>query len=130
MKETVEFLQKAGTFYLATVEGDQPHVRPFGAVNVFESRLYLITNNQKPVYAQLKANPKLEICAMADGKWIRISAESVPDSRDEAVASMLEANPSLKAMYSVGDGIVEVFYLKNATATISSFTEAPVTYTF
>ena len=63
-------------------------------------------------------------------KWIRISAESVPDSRDEAVASMLEANPSLKAMYSVGDGIVEVFYLKNATATISSFTEAPVTYTF
>ena len=131
MKEVYEFLKQAGTFYLATVDGDQPHVRPFGALNVFEDKLYLITSNQKAVYAQITANPKAEITGMTpDGKWIRLTAELVRDGRDEAVASMLDANPGLKGMYSVGDGIVEVLYLRNATATICSFTDAPVSYSF
>ena len=130
MKETMEFLQKAGTFYLATVEGDQPHVRPFGAVCEFEGKLYIVTNNMKDVYKQMEANPKIEISGMAGGKWIRLKAEAVRDDRFEARKAMLDANPSLRNMYHEDDGKVEVLYLQNATAAICSFTNAPVTYTF
>ena len=130
MKETMEFLQKAGTFYLATVEGDQPHVRPFGAVCEFEGKLYIVTNNMKDVYKQMEANPKIEISGMAGGKWIRLKAEAVRDDRFEARKAMLDANPSLRNMYNEDDGKGEVLYLQNATAAICSFTDAPVTYTF
>ena len=130
MKEALEFLKKAGTFYLATVEGDRPRVRPFGAVCEFEGKLYIVTNNTKDVYKQMAANPKIEISGMAGGKWIRLAAEAVRDDRFEARKAMLEANPNLRSMYSEDDGKVEVLYLQNATATVCSFTEAPVTYTF
>lgn len=130
MNRAMDFLRESKTFYLATVEGDQPRVRPFGAVCEFEGKLYIVTNNQKKVYAQMMANPKVEISGMAGGKWIRLSAEAVRDDRREARHAMLEACPSLRRMYNEDDGIVEVFYLKNATASICSFTEAPVTFTF
>lgn len=131
MKEALQFLQDSGTFYLATVEGDQPRVRPFGAVCGFEEKLYITTSNQKDVYAQMQKNPKVEISGMTqEGKWIRLSAEAVRDDRFEARKAMLDANPGLRNMYSEEDGKIEVLYLKNATATICSFTEAPVTYTF
>lgn len=130
MEEVLEFLQKAGTFYVATVDGDQPRVRPFGAVCEFECKLYLVTNNTKDVYKQMLANPKIEISGMADNKWIRLSAEVVRDDRREARKAMLDANEGLRNMYNVDDGKVEVLYLKNATATICSFTEPPVSYSF
>ncbi|MBQ1290669.1 MAG: pyridoxamine 5'-phosphate oxidase family protein [Lachnospiraceae bacterium] len=131
MKEVLEFLRKCGVFYIATAEGDQPRVRPFGAVHEFEGKIYLITSNQKPVFAQLAQNPKIEICGMEPGgKWIRIAAKAVRDDRIEARESMLEANPSLKGMYSADDGKMEVLYLADARAVISSFTEAPVMYAF
>lgn len=129
--ETVcDFLQKTGTYYLATVDGDQPHVRPFGTAHIFEGKLYIQTGKKKDVAHQLKANPKIEISGMTDGKWIRLQAEVVLDERIEAQQSMLDANPDLKSMYAAGDGNTEVYYLKNAKATICSFTEEPVTYTF
>ncbi len=131
MHKTAEFLRACGTFYLATVEGDQPRVRPFGALDEFEGRLYLITSNKKPVFAQMKADPKVEICAMdKDMRWIRIAAEAVIDPRLEAKKHMLEANPGLARMYSPEDGIMEVLYLKNASVTLSSFTAAPETWSF
>ena len=130
MKKTLQFLKDARTFYLATMDGDQPRVRPFGAVAEFEDKLYLITANTKDVYAQLMKNPKVEISGMADGKWIRLSGELVRDDRVEARRAMLEANPSLRRMYSEQDGKMEVLYLKNAVSTICSFTEAPVTTRF
>ena len=130
MKETLEFLKKAGTFYLATMDGDQPRVRPFGAVCECEGKLYLVTNNKKDVYKQIMANPKIEISGMADGKWIRLSGEAVQDPRREAKKAMLDANPGLRGMYNEDDGIVEVLYLRNATAVFCSFTDAPVTHTF
>ena len=130
MKETLEFLKKAGTFYLATMDGDQPRVRPFGAVCEFEGKPYLVTNNKKDVYKQIMANPKIEISGMADGKWIRLSGEAVQDPRREAKKAMLDANPGLRGMYNEDDGIVEVLYLRNATAVFCSFTDAPVTHTF
>ena len=130
MKEVLDFLQKAGTFYVATVDGDQPRVRPFGAVCEFEGKLYLVTNNTKDVYKQMLANPRLEISGMADNKWIRLSAEAVRDERREARKAMLDANEGLRNMYNEDDGTVEVLYLKNATAAICSFTEPPVSYSF
>ena len=130
MKETLEFLKKAGTFYLATMDGDQPRVRPFGAVCEFEGKLYLVTNNKKDVYKQIMSNPKIEISGMADGKWIRLSGEAVQDPRREAKKAMLDANPGLRGMYNEDDGIVEVLYLRNATAVFCSFTDTPVTHTF
>lgn len=130
MKKAMEFLKSCGTFYLATVEGDQARVRPFGAVCAFEDRLYIITNNQKAVFAQMMKNPKVEISGMAGGKWIRLSAEVVRDERREARKAMLDENAGLRNMYNEDDGIVEVLYLKNATATICSFTDAPETWTF
>jgi len=130
MKTAYEFLKNAGTYYLATVEGDQPRVRPFGTIHIFEDKLYIQTGKVKDVSKQLHANPKAEICAFANGKWIRVAGELIADERREAKASMLEAYPSLQAMYSADDDNTEVFYFKNATYTISSFTEAPVSGSF
>ena len=130
MEEALQFLQKAGTFYLATVDGDQPRVRPFGAVCEFEGKLYIVTNNEKDCYKQMIANSKVEISGMADGKWIRLTAEAIRDDRREARVAMLEVNKSLRNMYNENDGRVEVLYLKNATVSICSFTEAPVTFRF
>ena len=126
MKEVLKFLQDAGTFYVATADGDQPRVRPFGAVVGFEGRIYIMTSNQKQVYKQLEKNPKIEISAMTpDGRWIRLEATAVRDERYEARKAMLDGNPMLRSMYSEDDGKIEVLYLKDATATFSSFTKAP-----
>ncbi|MBR3840434.1 MAG: pyridoxamine 5'-phosphate oxidase family protein [Erysipelotrichales bacterium] len=130
MKEAYDFLKKCGVYYLATVEGDQPRVRPFGTVDVFEGKLYIQTGKSKPVAEQMKANPKVELCGMVDGKWIRLSGEAVLDERIEAQKHMLEAYPSLQKMYKAGDGNTEVYYLKNATAVIYSFTEPAKIITF
>ena len=130
MKQVYEFLKKAEVYYLATVEGDQPRVRPFGTIDLFEDKLYIQTGKIKPVANQMKANPKVEISAMAEGKWIRIEAIAVLDERIEAQEHMLDSYPNLKAMYQPGDGNTEVYYLKDATAQICSFTEAPVVIKF
>ena len=125
MEKVVEFLKKAGTYYLATVEGDQPRVRPFGTAHVFEGKFYIQTGKAKDVSKQLMANPKAEICAFKNGEWIRIAGELIEDDRVEARQSMLDAYPSLQKMYAADDGNTQVFYFKNATATISSFTHEP-----
>jgi uncharacterized pyridoxamine 5'-phosphate oxidase family protein len=125
MQKVYDFLKKAGTYYIATVEGDQPRVRPFGTVNIFDGKLYIQTGKKKNCVKQIEANPKVEICAMSDGSWIRVAATLVEDPRIEAQQSMLDAYPSLQGMYKAGDGNNVVFYLKDAEATISSFSGAP-----
>ena len=126
MNRIVEELKKAGVFYIATVEGDQPRVRPFGAVSEIDGCAYICTNNTKPVYQQLQANPKTEISAMLPrGEWLRICGTLVRDDRDEAREAMLKDNPSLGAMYHVGDGIFEVLRLENAKGCKCSFTAPP-----
>ena len=125
MERVVKFLKDAGTYYLATVEGDQPRVRPFGTARLFEGKLYIQTGKAKNVSRQLHANPKAEVCAFRDGEWLRIAGELVEDDRREARQSMLDAYPSLQNLYSADDGNTEVFYFQNATATFSSFTHAP-----
>ena len=116
-----EFLDEAKTYYLATVEGDQPRVRPFGTALVFEGKLYIQTGKVKNVSKQLAANPKAEICAFCGGKWVRISGELVNDDRREPKAAMLDKMPMLKGMYSADDDNTQVLYFKNATATFFSF---------
>ena len=130
MKKVYDFLKKAGTYYLATVEGDQPRVRPFGTVNVFEDKLYIQTGKVKPTSKQIAANPKVELCAFIDGTWLRLCGELVEDDRVEAKKSMLDAYPSLRGMYNENDGNTQVFYFRNATATFSSFTSAPEVISF
>lgn len=130
MKRVEQFLKEAGTYYLATTDGDQPRVRPFGTIHIFEDKLYLQTGKVKDVSKQIHANPKVEICAFKDGEWLRVSGELVEDDRREARQSMLDAYPELQQMYSADDGNTEVFYLKNAKAVFSSFTKAPETVTF
>jgi len=130
MDEIVQFLKDAGTYYLATVEGDQPRVRPFGTVDAFEGRLYIQTGKVKDVSKQLHINPKAEICGFAGGKWLRVAGTLVADDRVEAKRHMLDSYPSLKAMYSAEDDNTEVLYFTDATATFSSFTEAPRTIHF
>lgn len=125
MKKVYEFLKAAGVYYLATMEGDQPRVRPFGTVHIFEDKLYIQTGKIKPTSKQLMANPKAEICAFKDGVWIRVAGELIEDDRVEARKSMLDAYPDLRNMYDENDGNTQVLYLKNATATFSSFTAAP-----
>lgn len=122
MEKVYEFLKNAGTYYLATVEGDQPRVRPFGTVNIFEGRLYIQTGRIKPVSHQLAANPKAEICAFKAGKWVRLSGTLVEDDRTEAKKSMLDAYPHLRERYDENDDNTQVFYFENATAHFDSFT--------
>ena len=125
MKRVCDFLKKAGVYYLATVEGDQPRVRPFGTVNEFEGKLYIQTGKVKPTSHQLAINPKAEICAFCEGAWIRVACELVEDDRFEAKKSMLDTYPNLRGMYDENDGNTQVFYMKNAVATISSFGKIP-----
>ena len=125
MDKVLKFLKDAETYYLATVEGDQPRVRPFGTAHVFEGKLYIQTGKIKDVSKQLHQNPKAEICAFKNGEWLRISGELVEDDRNEARQSMLDAYPSLQKMYKADDGNTEVFYFEEATAIFSSFTHEP-----
>ena len=130
MEKVYQFLKEAETYYLATLEGDQPRVRPFGTVNIFEGKLYIQTGKAKPVSKQLAANPKAEICAFKNGTWLRLSGELVEDDRVEARKSMLDAYPQLRAMYDENDGNTQVLYFNNATATFSSFSAPQETITF
>ena len=130
MQKVYDFLKAAGTYYLATVEGDQPRVRPFGTVNIFDGRLYIQTGKVKPVSRQLAVNPRCEICAFKDGTWLRVSGELTEDDRVEAKKAMLDAYPNLRGMYNENDGNTQVLWLKNAVATFSSFSAAPETYSF
>lgn len=125
MERAVKFLKDAETYYLATVEGDQPRVRPFGTVNIFEGKVYIQTGKKKDVSKQIHKNPKVELCAFKDGQWLRVAGELVEDNRREAKQAMLDAYPSLQGMYSADDDNTEVFYIKDATATFSSFTAQP-----
>ena len=130
MEKVCKFLKDAGVYYLATVEGDQPRVRPFGTAHIFEDKLYIQTGKVKPCAKQLLANPKAELCAFHNGAWVRIACELVEDDRVEARKSMLDAYPNLRGMYDENDGNTLVLYMKNATATFASFGGAPETVTF
>ena len=125
VESVCKFLEEAGTYYLATVEGDQPRVRPFGTAVMFEGKIYIQTGKSKNVSKQLHINPKFEICAFKGGEWIRIAGTLVEDDRREARQAVLDDYPQLQSMYSADDGNTEAFYIKDAVATISSFTKAP-----
>ena len=130
MQRVCDFLKEAGVYYLATVEGDQPRVRPFGTAHIFEGKLYIQTGHVKPCAQQLMANPKAELCAFHKGTWLRIACDLIEDDRVEARKSMLDAYPTLRRRYDENDGNTMVLYMKNATATFSSFTAAPEVVTF
>ena len=125
IEKVCEFLENAQTYYLATVEGDQPRVRPFGTVFVFDGKLYIQTGKVKDVSKQITANPKVELCAFKDGKWLRVAGTLVNDDNRDAKVAMLEKMPSLKGMYSPDDDNMQMLYFKSAIATFSSFTEGP-----
>ncbi|MDR1914822.1 MAG: pyridoxamine 5'-phosphate oxidase family protein [Clostridiales bacterium] len=125
MDRVEDFLKKAGTYYLATVEGDQPRVRPFGTAQIIDGKLYIQTGKAKEVSKQIAANPKIEISATIGGEWIRVAATAVADNRLEVWKAMLDAYPMLAGMYNLEDGNMHVLYLKDATATFYSFTGAP-----
>lgn len=125
MEEVYQFLKDAQTYYLATMEGDQPRVRPFGTIHMFEGKLYIQTGKSKEVSKQIVENGKVEICAMRGEDWIRVAGTLVEDDRVEARQSMLDAYPSLQSMYAADDGNTQVLYFKDAVATISSFTKEP-----
>lgn len=130
MKEVYEFLKKCGTYYLATVEGNQPRVRPFGTIDMFEGKLYIQTGKAKEVSKQIHSNPNVEISAFDGEKWIRLSGKLKEDNRREAKKHMLDNYPSLRGMYNEDDTNTEVFYLEEATATFCSFVAAPRTIKF
>ena len=130
MKEVYEFLKKCGTYFLATEEGSQPRVRPFGTIHQFEGKLYIQTGKKKAVSKQIGQNPKVELCAMNGDDWLRVQATAVEDDREEAKQSLLDDYPNLKKMYSATDDNTQVFFLKDVTATFSSFTKEPHTVKF
>lgn len=125
MKEVQEFLKECGVYYLATVEGDQPRVRPFGTAEIFEEHLYIQTGKKKDVFKQISENNNVEICAFKDGKWIRVTGKLVLDDRVEAKKYMLDMNPDLRGMYNELDDNTAVLYFESGQAIISSFTDAP-----
>ncbi len=130
MERVEKFLKDAGTYYLATVEGDQPRVRPFGTAHIYNGKLYIQTGKKKDVSRQLHANPKAEICAFMNGEWLRVTGELIEDDSREARVSMLKAYPSLQAMYDPDDGNTEVFFFRNTVAVFYSFTHEPETVRF
>ena len=125
MQSVCDFIKKCGTYYLATAEGDQPRVRPFGTVNIFEGKLYIQTGKVKPVSKQIGANPKVELSCFDGSTWLRLSGTLVNDDRLEPKVDMLEHYPELKAMYSASDDNTQVLYFKDAKAVFASFTAPP-----
>ena len=123
MKEVQEFLKKCGVYYLATIDGDKPRVRPFGTAEIFEGHLYIQTGKKKDVFKQIEANPYVELCAFNNGTWIRVSGKLVLDDRIEAKKDMLDKNPNLRNMYNENDDNTSVLYFENGVATFSSFGE-------
>ena len=123
MEEVKDFLKECGVYYLATIEGDQPRVRPFGTAEIFEGHLYIQTGKKKEVFKQIENNNNVEICAFSDGKWIRISGKLFLDNRIEAKKYMLDQNPNLRNMYNENDDNTAVLYFESARAVVSSFTE-------
>lgn len=132
MQKVRDFLHKTGAYYLATVDGDQPQVRPFGTAEIIEGKLYIQTGHIKNVAKQIAANPKVAICAFdaAAGEWLRITATLVEDPRVEIKKAMLDANPGLRSMYDENDDNTAVYYLKDAKASISAFTHEPIQVDF
>ena len=130
MEKVYNFLNEAQTYYLATMDGDQPRVRPFGTILMENGKLYIQTGKSKDVSKQLAKNPKAEICAFMKGTWLRVSAELVNDDDHDVKVKMLDKMPQLKGMYSADDDNMQMLYLKDASATFSSFTDAPETVTF
>ena len=128
LERVVKFLDEAGTYYLATVEKDQPRVRPFGTAIAYKDKLYIQTGKIKAVSHQLADNPKAEICAFKDGKWVRIAGELVNDDTREVKTLMLDKMPVLRNMYNEDDGNMQMLYFKSATVTFASFTSAPETF--
>ena len=125
IEKVYNYLNDAGTYYLATIDGDKPRVRPFGTILLHDGKLYIQTGKVKAVSRQISENPHVEICAFMNGTWIRIEAELMDDDNYDAKVEMLEKMPTLKSMYSADDDNMQMFYLKDATATISSFTAEP-----
>ena len=130
MNEVLDFLKKCWTYYLATVDWDQPRVRPFWTINIFNNKLYIQTWKSKNVSKQIQANPKVELCWFLDWDWIRVSWELVRDENIEAKKDMLDHYPELRGMYDENDDNTEVLYFKNASAINASFTKPPKTFTF
>lgn len=130
MQYVYEFLKNAGTYYLATLDGNQPRVRTFGTINIYNGKLYIETEKKKAVSRQISKNPNVEICAFHNGKWFRVACELAEDNDISARISMLEAYPQLRQMCSENDGNMQVFSIRNATATFSSFTSSPETVKF
>jgi len=130
MQRVREFLHRTGVYFLATEDGDQPRVRPFGTAEIIEGKLYIQTGHVKNVAKQIAANPKVGICAYDGQTWLRIAATLVEDPRVEIKKAMLDANPGLRGMYDENDGNTAVYFLKDATATFSSFTSEPETVEF
>ena len=130
MEKVWQFLKECGVYYLATMDGDQPRVRPFGTAEIFEGKLYIQTGKKKDCYQQLLKNPKAEICCFKDGKWLRIAGKLIPDERVEAKKDMLDKNPSLRGMYNETDDNTIVLYLRNAHATLNAFTHPAEEFEF
>ena len=128
LARVLEFLDDAQTYYLATVEGDQPHVRPFGTAVVYEGKLYIQTGKIKEVSKQLAANPKAELCALKEGKWLRITGELINDDTREVKTILLNKMPYLRGMYNEDDGNMQMLYFKDATATFASFGKPSETF--
>ncbi len=127
MEEVLEFIKKCKVYYLATVDGDQPRVRPFGTASIFEGKLYIQTGKTKDCSKQIQANPKAEICCFDGEQWLRVSGKLIRDERREAKKDMLDKHPNLRGRYSEDDDVTEVLYFQDATAVFASFTAEPRT---
>ena len=130
MEEVHKFLKECGIYYLATIDGNKPRVRPFGTAEIFEGHLYIQTGKSKNVSKQIHTNPFVELCSFKDGEWIRVSGKLIEDNRVEAKKNMLDKNPDLRSMYDEHDDNTEVLYFETAIATIQSFTHEPKTIKF
>ena len=125
MEEVFELLKKIGTYYLATVDGDKPRVRPFGTVDLYNGKLYIQTGKKKDVSKQIEKNPNVELCAFQDGVWVRVAGKLVNDDSREAKKHMLDNHPNLRGMYNEDDNNTQVLYFEDGVATIYSFTSQP-----
>ena len=117
MSKIKDFLASTGVFFMATVDGDQPKLRPLGAFIEDGDKLVFGVGDFKNVYRQMLANPRVEIVACKpDGHWLRYTGKAVFET-DGKYAEQMIRDSHLEAIYNEQTGNkLMTFRLEDATA--------------
>ncbi|MFZ7121004.1 MAG: pyridoxamine 5'-phosphate oxidase family protein [Eubacteriaceae bacterium] len=128
MDTIIKFLNDAKTFYLATTKNGKPDVRPMAIALPYEEKLYFITAKKMDLHSQLQNDANISISACVEDKWVRLYAEAVLDDSEKTKTTFAGLDEKIAQSFPIET--MAPYYLKNANASICSFTQEPEVHNF